>query len=395
MTVSSSTPYVYVPSPNNSWVSVPAEVERHDLPSAYTDALTMRPNKRLEPGDSYTGSFPSPFYAESLLRATDQEYPDWVKDRYLELPSSLPHRVKSLAIQLTKDATDPYGKAVAIEKYLRSTYHYGTANTAPGFNEDRVDHFLFQSKVGHSDHFASAMAVMLRAAGVPARLVGGFGPGTVEEEGTSFTVTEGDQHSWTEAYMSQAGWIEFEPSPIYPLRPRQTGDLAGFGAGLIGLIIEDDLLEEPEFDDDEEEGDPGGGRLPGGEGLRPFPLMLRLSPWSSGGVFFMALMAMWVAGLVWVWRRFFLQLPRPEMAYARMHRMARLLLVEPPQGHTPREFGTALASAIPGAREDILFICDAFCKARYGNAELSEQEGLGLRRAWSRVQKTMVRRTMN
>ncbi|MFH1141743.1 MAG: transglutaminase-like domain-containing protein, partial [Chloroflexota bacterium] len=346
VTVSSSTPYLYVPSANNSWVSVPAQVEKDDGASASTDALSIRPKKRLEPGDSYAGGFPMPFYPESILRSTDQEYPQWVKDMYLELPASLPQRVRSLAIQLTKDATNPYDKAVAIEKYLRSSYKYGSATSVPGFNEDRVDHFLFQSKVGHSDHFASAMAVMLRAAGIPARLVSGFGPGVVDEEGTAFTVTESDQHSWTEAYMPQVGWIEFEPSPIYPLRPRQTGDLAGFGAGLIGINPGDVLPEEPGLNNNDlEETDPGGGRLPGGEGPRPFPLILRVSPWSSGGVFLMALMAMWVAGLVWVWRRFFLQLPHPEMAYARMHRMARLLVVEPPQGHTPREFGTALAAA--------------------------------------------------
>ncbi|MDO8750271.1 MAG: transglutaminase domain-containing protein [Dehalococcoidia bacterium] len=395
VTVSSSTPYMYIPSPNNSWVSVTAQVERHDAASASADALTIRPKKRLEPGDSYTGSFPSPFYPESLLRATGQEYPQWVKDSYLGLPTSLPQRIRTLALRLTQDAANPYDKAAAIEKYLRSNYKYGTVTSLQGFNEDRVDHFLFQSKVGHSDHFASAMAVMLRAVGVPARLVSGFGPGVADEEGTAFTVTEGDQHSWTEAYMPQVGWIEFEPSPIYPLRPRQAGDLAGFGAGLIGISSGDALPEEPGLNNNLEESDPGGGRLPGGEGLRPFPLILRVSPWSSGGVFLMALMAMWVAGLMWVWRRFFLHLPRPEMAFARMHRMARLLVVEPPRGHTPMEFGTALATAIPESKEDILFICDAFCRARYGNAKLAEQDGLGLRLAWNRVRKALMRYTLN
>lgn len=394
--IASSTPYLYIPAPNNTYVSVPAQVERHAAASALADTLSMRPKKRLEPGDSYTGSFPSPFYPESLLRATGQEYPQWVKDQYLELPTSLPQRVEALAIRLTQEAKNPYDKAVAVEKYLRSNYKYGNAALPPDFNDDRVAHFLFQSKVGHSDHFASAMTVMLRAVGVPARLVSGYGPGQVDEEGAGFTVTEGDQHSWAEAYMPQVGWLEFEPSPIYPLRPRQAGDLAGFGSGLIGLNLGDGLPEEPAFNsNDMEETDPGGGRLPGGDGLRPFPLMLRVSPWSPAGVLLMVLMAMWVAGLVWLWRRSFLLLPNPEMAYARMHRMARLLVVEPKQGHTPREFGRALAAAIPEFREDILVICDAFCRTRYGNTNLSEQDGLGLRLAWNRVQKAMVRRTLN
>ncbi|MEK7778219.1 MAG: DUF4129 domain-containing protein, partial [Chloroflexota bacterium] len=95
------------------------------------------------------------------------------------------------------------------------------------------------------------------------------------------------------------------------------------------------------------------------------------------------------------WRRFFLQLPRPEMAFARMHRMARLLVVEPPRGHTPLEFGAALSTAIPESKEDILFICDAFCRASYGNAKLAEQDGLGLRLAWNRVRKALVRYTLN
>ncbi len=395
VTSSSSTPYLFIPSPNNSWVSVPAQIERHAAASAATDALSVRAKKRLEPGDSYTGSFPSPFYPESLLRSSAQDYPQWAKDRYLGLPASLPQRVTALAIQLTRDATNPYDRAVAIEKHLRANYKYGTDLTTPEFNEDRVDHFLFQSKVGHSDHFASAMAVMLRVVGVPSRLATGFGPGAVQEDTTAFTVTEGDQHSWTEAYMPQVGWIEFEPSPIYPLRPRQAADLSGFGAGLIGSNLGDDLPKEPAFNNDLEEADPGGGRLPGGEGLRPFPLILRVSPWSSGGILFMMLIALWAAGLVWVWRRFFLQLPDPEMAYARMQRMASLLVVESPQGQTPREFGVALAAIVPESREDVLLICDAFCRTLYGNAKLAEQDRLGLGVAWHRVRKALVHYTLN
>jgi len=116
---------------------------------------------------------------------------------------------------------------------------------------------------------------------------------------------------------------------------------------------------------------------------------------SMNGLLLIGIMAVWVAGLGWVWRRSFLRLPRPELAYARMYRMATLLAIETKTSRTAMEFGGALAAALPEMREDIYFICRAYCKARYGDTRLPEQEKHRLGLAWTHVRKAIVRYSMS
>ena len=390
------TSYLYVPSPLNNGMSLPVQVESHKSAPLFSDMVTLRPEKRLAAGDEYIGTFLGSIQPERFLRTAGQDYPQWVTEQYLELPTSLPQRVVDQAIELTMDATNPYDKARAIEEYLR-TFSYGVPTSVPEFDDDRVDHFLFGSKTGHSDHFASTMAVMLRAVGIPARLVAGYGPGVPDPEQSYFTISEGDQHSWTEAYFSGFGWIEFEPSPIYPLRPRALSDLMGFAAALAAALSGESLANETtqeEVELGEGEIDTGGGRLRGGEGIPPIPLIDLASPLGMGGAVLVAFLALWTAGLWLVWHRFFMALPRPELAYARMYRMASLLAVGPTQGQTPLEFGNTLAPLLPDAREDVNFICDTFCRTRYGGEELSMREGFRIRLAWIRVRKAIVRHSL-
>ncbi|MCD1258809.1 transglutaminase domain-containing protein [Paenibacillus athensensis] len=139
---------------------------------------------------------------------------------YLQLPDELPPAVRELAAQVTGGLVGPYAKADAIERYLRATYAYSLSKpTVPARGEDVVSHFLFVDRVGYCDHFSTAMVVMLRAVGVPARWVKGFAPGTPEAGAADgdgllrVTVRNLDAHSWVEVYFPGAGWVPFEPTP--------------------------------------------------------------------------------------------------------------------------------------------------------------------------------------
>jgi hypothetical protein len=152
---------------------------------------------------------PTPTEAE--LGPAGAEYPDWIRERYLALPPSLPSRVVTLTRQMTTGAATPYARATAIESYLR-TLTYTLDLPAPPAERDIVDTFLFDLREGYCDYFASAMVVMARAAGLPARLVVGYASGTYDRESDRFWVTEADAHSWAEIYFPDTGWIEFEPT---------------------------------------------------------------------------------------------------------------------------------------------------------------------------------------
>ncbi len=149
------------------------------------------------------------------LRAPSGEIPTWIQDRYLALPETLPDRVRTLAINLAKDQLTDYDQAAAIETYLR-TYTYTLDLPSPPPNRDVVDYFLFDLKRGYCDYYASAMVVMVRALGLPARLVTGYSSGVYDPVNAYYLVTQADAHSWVEIYLAGIGWVEFEPTASLP-----------------------------------------------------------------------------------------------------------------------------------------------------------------------------------
>lgn len=152
-------------------------------------------------------SRPSP---EQLQKA-GSKYPQWVRDNYLILPENLPQRVWDLALDLTVTKPTAYDRAVALQAYLRQ-FPYTLDVKPPPPGRDLVDYFLFELKQGYCDYFASAMVVLSRAAGLPARLVVGYASGTYDPQHNRFTVTAADAHAWAEIYFPDYGWVEFEPT---------------------------------------------------------------------------------------------------------------------------------------------------------------------------------------
>lgn len=173
--------------------------------------------------DKYTVTGTSPMMDEKVLRQSDSTHPEQMKeylDIYLALPDALPERVKNLAVEITKNKDHPYEQVEAIKNYLRRTYIYQIENVPyPSPEEDFVDQFLFESKIGYCDHFSSSMVVLSRSIGIPARWVKGFSPGEIryDMDKKEFTgiVQNKDAHSWVEVYFDGIGWIPFEPTPAF------------------------------------------------------------------------------------------------------------------------------------------------------------------------------------
>ena len=117
--------------------------------------------------------------------------------RDLVLPVATTKRVRELAHTWADGEPTPAGKARAIERHLRNDFAYDLASPSRGAL-DPLDHFLFESKRGHCELFASAMVVMLRAIGVPAREVTGFVGGTYNRFGGYYVVRQSEAHAWVE-----------------------------------------------------------------------------------------------------------------------------------------------------------------------------------------------------
>lgn len=156
-------------------------------------------------------------------------------EEYLQLPGSLPERVRQLALDVGAGAFSHYEIAVRLEEYLRDTYPYSPRQeNLPQSGEDMVDRFLFREQSGVDDHYSSAMVILSRINGIPARWVRGYVPGAPEAENVSlleqlfsrrdetgegavYTIRNSDAHSWAELYFEGYGWLPFEANPGFIL----------------------------------------------------------------------------------------------------------------------------------------------------------------------------------
>ncbi|NJN18878.1 MAG: transglutaminase domain-containing protein, partial [Oscillochloris sp.] len=140
----------------------------------------------------------------------------------LALPPDLPPRVADLARSVTADIADPHKQALAIEQYLRELPYAYEVQPIPA-GGDAVDQFLFEMRQGYCTYYASAMAVMARSLGIPARLALGYATGSYDEARGVYLVYEADAHAWPELLID-GRWLAFEPTPVRPLPTRTLAD---------------------------------------------------------------------------------------------------------------------------------------------------------------------------
>jgi hypothetical protein len=178
----------------------------------YDDVEAVFSQDDISQGDAYAVSGLTSTAAPDQLRAAGDDYPSWVTDRYLELPETMTERTRELASTLAAYQYNDFDTAVAVEEYVRSTITYNEDIDAPPDNRDVVDYVLFESQEGYCEYYASAMAVLLRAEGIPSRVVGGYFPAPYDANEGGHLYREKNAHLWVEAFFPGYGWIPFEPT---------------------------------------------------------------------------------------------------------------------------------------------------------------------------------------
>ncbi|MCM3133933.1 transglutaminase domain-containing protein [Paenibacillus polysaccharolyticus] len=153
------------------------------------------------------------------------------EDKYLQLPSRFPDRVKDLAAEVTASAKTPYEKVALLQDYLQQNFNYtNNPDLSRKVSNDFVEGFLFDIREGYCDYFSTALVMMARAEGIPARWVKGYAPGQMSLNSdmqaprqpgapieTTYTVTNADAHSWAEVYFGEYGWIPVEATPGFDM----------------------------------------------------------------------------------------------------------------------------------------------------------------------------------
>ncbi|MBN8594059.1 MAG: DUF4129 domain-containing protein [Anaerolineae bacterium] len=174
----------------------------------------IRPLRVLRAGEQYTVTSLLTTATAADLRTAGTSYPEWLVNLYLQVPPSISERTVQLARQIVSDAgaSTPYDQARAIEAWLRANIIYNESIPQPPPAVEPVEWLLFDFGQGYCNYYASAMSMMLRVLGVPARMAAGFAQGDLDPVRQEYIVEERDAHTWVEVYFPGYGWIEFEPT---------------------------------------------------------------------------------------------------------------------------------------------------------------------------------------
>jgi len=202
---------IYLPAayPPVRMTAVPPGMVRYDP----MDSLLEAP-AGTDKGFSYTVVSDEVTPAPDQLDAITSLTPFGNDLRYTQVPDNTPDRIRQIAHQWTDDQPTPFGKILAIQDRLRTTFHYDLSPPAAPKGTNQIQYFLTTSKTGYCVQFASAMAVLLRELGIPARVAVGFTPGTPDPKDHSlWRVNTGNAHTWVEVLFPGLGWLSFEPTP--------------------------------------------------------------------------------------------------------------------------------------------------------------------------------------
>lgn len=272
----------------------------------------------------------------------------------LALPASLPVRDRALARQWTRGLRDPLLEALAIQQHLL-TYPYTLNPPLPPAGRDFVDNFLFGQGGGYCTYYSTAMAVLLRAVGIPSRWVEGFRT-TVPAAGGTFQVSNAAAHAWVEAYVSPYGWLTFDPTPASAPTPTAVG-----------------------------------GGIQGATRLRHGWIHLTLpdSFWLAAGLpaGFLVLLLVGAAGNYAAERRSVRgALEEAQTIWRACERVGARFGRRRRADETPAEYARELADAFPALAGAAERLAAAYGHLRYGTAQAGEQPLVALRAGWEDLQ---------
>jgi transglutaminase-like putative cysteine protease len=289
--------------------------------------------------------------------------------RHLALPDDAHPRARQLAAGWRRAAEDPAGVVARGLAYFRNgDFRYTLTPPEPG--QAWVDGFLFETRAGFCGHFAGSFAFLMRAAGVPARVVTGYLGGAMHPDGGYMIVRQSDAHAWVEVWLADRGWVRVDPTTaVSPARAE---------AGLGGSVAQGEpvpAMARPERSWLKtvrlqlDAVDTAWNRWVlayGPELQRQFLGRFGLGEWPRM-VAGLALALMVAGGLIAAW---ILVRRRPRRdpaaaAYARLERkLARAGVARAP-AEGPRDLGERAAAAFPGKAPELRAITDAYIRLRY------------------------------
>ena len=344
------------------------------------------------------------FVSKSPEEADLPALPSERRTRYLQVPDGH-EQVAQLAHDLTRDSPGELDSAQRIMRYLQSRRFKYSLTQPDVKGQPPLPSFLFEARSGHCEYFASAMAIMLRTIGIPARNVTGFVGGRYNPYGGYYALRQGDAHSWVEAYIEGRGWVTYDPTPVLrgELGPKSNlwADLqALFDAlktrwltSVVGYDLRTQVNMLRQLSRFFASRDSSAADARGGNASHDFAALKRQYAWLGWVVLGMLV---GLLGLRWYRKRRRARqamrgLSREVADAVRLYQDLERALESQgkprPAGATPVEHALALAAAGFPLSDDVRSVTESYMRVRYGGAVLAETERAELRVAIERVRR--------
>jgi hypothetical protein len=362
---------------NGQAVSFSIPVVARSLPGTSSgDIMAIVSPRLLTTYQPYTVTAYLPTVTADDLFKSQDEYSQWLTQRYLQLPGSLPPSIPQLSQQLTRGYNSSYAKVLIIKRYLQNlAYDINGADVLDG--SDGVAYFL-SSRQGNCVNFASALVVLLRSAGVPARFCQGY-LGTEVDDDKHLVIRGKDAHAWAEVYFPEYGWIIVEATPG---RPADNFDPAT--VIIPGEIDDSSLPVIPGNDAEDIETSTTDDPINNApKSSLPWQTILLIS-------LFGTLIVVGGGGTLYLTRA-----SDPRSAYVRLGWIGKIFRLQPGLAETPLEYARRLGIRFPNEARDIDRFAKLFARMRYGSekghARIEHSE---LSRDWRLLSQKLLRRRL-
>jgi transglutaminase-like putative cysteine protease len=387
--------------PNSSFLYAAPEVLNTDkqmlVDAAYDEdgsllVTAVRSRFVLRQGDQYQVTSRVSLADATSLRNASSEYPQWVTDRYLQLPETVTPETLALAADITVGYDAPFDKAIAIRDYLRTNIVYNDQIDAAPEGVDPVHYVLFDNQEGYCNYYAAAMAVMLRSQGVPTRVASGYALGEYDEPTGSYRVRSSNLHTWVESYFPDYGWIQFEPTASIPVFERPEtggagGDAFATGAGALNNPDRDPFPLDGELDDVER----ASGLLSDATSNTGLGLFTDVSPWQvalAGLILGAAAIVLYLAN------RYNRQVESDvDRSFGRLGVWSNRLGLHWQPNQTPYESAELLVSAVPAGEEPVLALTQQYVQKRF-SPQQHEADDFDPQREWRVLRPLLIRESI-
>ncbi len=392
--------YIFAPSIPNSF-NVPTTIYGPDgMATAWTQQMPLRAGERYQVISNIPTISP-PMLASIPLPHEDATV--WNNDGfystagvfYLQTPTDLSPQVMQTLNSWTAGAHDAYDAMNMLVAHFtnQGQFVYSVSNPPVPSNVDAVS-WLLQTHRGYCTYYATAMTIMARLLGVPARVVSGFSQGHLDSKSNVWEVDGNNAHSWVQVYFPNQGWVDFDPTPGFSLNntnsPPPTPITGTSPTPTKPTPTATATHPRPgNHPTPSANSSNTGGNVPGGSNKTNDMLFMDFSL----VLLVVALLALVVAGYRYRLNKLYATIPIISLLYWRVSRLASLSGAEPHPSQTPYEYTRMLSQRFPRAQTALWHITHLFVRERWGDRQHlpGETEVQDVERLWPTVRNAMLR----